>query len=85
MRDIKTLLEILLNQYQKHPDDVRSLGLCDSVKHIYHHNLINPHEREVILDVIKSNRPAGLGSAYWWPKGETEPRIEFLKKLISEL
>ena len=35
--------------------------------------------------VIKSNRAAGLGSAYWWPKGEVKPRVEFLKQLISKL
>ena len=65
MRDIKTLLEILLDEYQNHPDDdVRHLGLCFAINRLCRYNLINLHEGEVLLDVIESNHPAGVRTAY---------------------
>ena len=48
--------------------------------------MIDQYEKEDLFDVIKANKPdTPWSGTYWWPEGEVEPRIEFLKKLISEL
>ena len=86
MRDIKQLLDVLLDEYQHNPDDkIRSLGLCFAVKRLCYYNLINLHEKDGLLYVIKANRPTDVGNAFWWHQGEVEPRVEFLKQLISKL
>ena len=87
MRDIKTLLEILLDQYQHHEDNaIEWTGLCSAIITLRTFDLITEGEKKVLEGHIKENRPdLSRLKLYWWPKGETEPRIEFLKKLISEL
>ena len=86
MRDIKTLLEILLDQYQNNRiDGIQWAGLCFAIIRIDVGHVIDQYEKEDLFDVIKANRPESAAPFYWWPKGEVEPRVEFLKKLISEL
>ena len=87
MRDIKTLLEILLDQYENNRlERIQWSGLCFAIIRINVGHVIDQYEKEDLLRVIKANRPYSVVSPlYWWPKGEITPRIEFLKQLISEL
>lgn len=85
MRDIKTLLEILLDQYQNNRlEYIQWSGLCFAIISIGG-RVIDQNEKEALLKVIKANRPKLVESPlYWWPKGEVEPRVEFLKQLIMK-
>ena len=91
MRDIKTLLEILLDEYQNNPDDdIRSEGLWYALRYLYFEEGIIDRGERFILDYrIRCHHPQGSflpdEDDYWWPDGETEPRIEFLKQLISKI
>ena len=86
MRDIKTLLEILLDQYQNNRlEYIQWSGLCFAIIRLRIGHVIDQTDEEALLKVIKANRPKLVESPlYWWPKGETEPRIEFLKQLIKK-
>ena len=87
MRSIKELLELLLDQYENNRIDwIQWAGLCWAIIKLYTNDVVNFYEKEILLDVIEANKPDTPWSGrYWWPKGEVEPRIEFLKQLISEL
>ena len=87
MRDIKTLLEVLLDRYQHdEADTIRWRGLCHAVIIIRYRDLITQEEERLLKRYLKENRPKySRLTGFWWPKGKTAPRIEFLKKLISEL
>ena len=86
MRDIKTLLEVLLDQYENNIiDDIQVFGLCWAIKKIFDKNVISEDEYYHLDDIINNNCPNGLeGSGYWWRSGATAPRIEFLKQLIKK-
>ena len=86
MRDIKTLLELLLDQYENNKTyGIQWAGLCLAIIRLHTSRVIDYYDKEALLKVIKTNRPESAESFYWWPEGEVEPRVEFLKQLISEL
>ena len=85
MRNIKTLLGLLLDQYENNRlEGIQWSGLCFAIIRINVGNVINQYENEALLKVINANRPESVVSSYWWPKGEVEPRIEFLQQLIMK-
>ena len=85
MRDIKTLLEILLDQYQNNRlEGIQSSGLCFAIIRLRVGHVINQTDEDALLKVIKSNHPAGVRTAYWWTEGEVKPRVKFLKQLIMK-
>ena len=85
MRSTKELLEVLLDQYQNNRlEYIQWSGLCFAIISIGG-RVIDQNEKDALLKVIKANRPESAEPLYWWPKGEVEPRIEFLKQLISTL
>lgn len=86
MRNIKTLLEILLYEYQSNQDeDIRRFGLCWAIVKLRNHDVVKFYEMDILLDVIEANKPdTPCSGTYWWPKGEVEPRVEFLKQLIMK-
>ena len=86
MRDIKTLLEILLDQYENNRlEGIQWSGLCFAIIRLRIGHVIDQSDEDALLKVIKANRPESAGSLlYWWPKGEVEPRVEFLKQLIKK-
>ena len=87
MRSTKELLEVLLDQYENNRIDwIQWAGLCDAIGALSEYGLINSYEDCILQAYIIDNRPDGsIKMSFWWPMGETAPRIEFLKKLISEL
>ena len=85
MKSIKALLLILLDQYQNNRiDGIQWSGLCLAILKLHAICVIDYYEKENLLKEIKANRPESAGSSYWWPEGEVEPRIEFLKQLIMK-
>ena len=80
MRSIKELLELLLDQYQNNRiDGIQWSGLCFAIIRLRIGHVIDQTDEDVLLKVIKTNRPESAESLlYWWPKGEVEPRVEFL-------
>ena len=87
MRDIKELLEILLDQYENNRiDGIQRFGLCWAIWRLSKHELINSNEDYVLGAYITKKRPYwAYEMSYWWPAGETKPRIKFIKQLISKL
>ena len=87
MRSTKELLEVLLDQYENsRVEGIQWSGLCFAIIRLPAGYVIDQYEKEALLKVIKANRPYSVVSPlYWWPKGEVEPRVEFLKQLISKL
>ena len=87
MRSTKELLEVLLDRYQHDEDDtIRWRGLCYAAINVRYRDLITQEEERLLISYLKENRPKySRRAGFWWPKGEVEPRIEFLNKLISEL
>ena len=79
MRNIKTLLEMLLDQYQNNSDDkIRSKGLCLAVFMLHDRRIINLYDRKALLYVIKANRPKSVVSPiYWWLKAEPHQELSF--------
>jgi hypothetical protein len=60
-------------------------GLCQWAANLYVHGVISRPERIALEDFFVGNRPESAYKAYWWPKGEMEPRIEWLKEQIKKL
>ena len=83
MRDIKTLLELLLDQYENNPDDkIRSDGLCRAINRLTNPDgVFDPPERLYLLRFITLKSKTDSKRLYEWPKDE----VEFLKQLIFEL
>ena len=85
MRSIKELLELLLDQYENNRlDGIQWTGLCLAINRLRISHVIDQHEKEALFKAIGANKPDKPWSeVYWWPKGHTEPRIEFIKQLIN--
>jgi hypothetical protein len=91
MRNNKEILEILLDNVER----IRAVkGLCYLASHLASEKTITWHERNKILAYIEDNRPfmfssmaalSSVGSGYYWPKYEVEPRAKWLKKHIKKL
>jgi hypothetical protein len=60
-------------------------GLCHWASKLYMHDVINNQERLLLEKFFSQNRPKNCIGSYWWPKGEIEPRIEWLKEQIKKL
>lgn len=58
-------------------------GICGTLKVLWgHYNKISLSERSGALEhMVKTKRI----KEYWWPEGEKEPRINWLKEQIEKL
>lgn len=94
MRTIKELLVILLNEYQKlegetyrntlYSDNGYAFGVI--AKKAVDKLLLADNERNRLLTYLRKNKNESVNQLLWWPMGYLNAaRIEFLKKLISEL
>ena len=78
MRNIKTLLELLLNQYQNNSIyNIQRRGLCMAILKLLYEQIIVEKEYSMLKDYILSHKPKPEFNGYWWPEGQTKPRIEF--------
>ena len=89
-RDLKTLLEILLERVESHCPG----GLCNRVNSLYLNDLISCKENILLYKFLDTHRPKWyqygysfkyINDAYWWKPGDKTPRIKFLKHWINKL
>jgi len=89
-RDLKTLLEILLERVESHCPS----GLCNRVNNLYQNDLISCKESFLLYKFLDTHRPKlyqygysfkYANDAYWWKPGDKTPRIKFLKHWINKL
>lgn len=84
MRDIKELLEILLDKYENNSIYmIQSDGLCWAIQRLCDENIILLQEGDILSEYLYSNKPEWAWAGYWWTMGDVPPRIKFLKKLIK--
>ena len=82
MRTIKELLELMLNHLIEQKK-INS-GLCEYTYDLFIYNLITDDEYMLLIDFI-NNYTFCQKISYLFPKGEYEPRINWLKERINEL
>ena len=79
MRTDKELLQLLLNY-------IENVAVCECLSNhlldLFFDNVISEKERYKVLDILHQNRPND--NSFFFPYGEKQPRIEFLKKLINK-
>ena len=82
MRSTKELLELLLDQYDNNRiEGIQWRGLCFAIVKLPTSYVIDQHEKNALFKIIGENKPDKPWSEmYWWPKGHTKPRIEFLQR-----
>lgn len=90
-RDLKTLLELLLNNITNKSYN----GLCHAVLSMWQLEHSISLEESIILKIfINSNRPKWyqrgycfkqISDSYYWKTGDEKPRIKFLKHWIKKL
>lgn len=87
-RSTLELLKIMLSNI-----NILTSGLCGLAKQLYDNGVINVEEAIRIQQYIESQRPGGFQQysywweslSYWWPKGEIQPRKEWLENQIKLL
>ncbi len=82
MRNIKSLLKILKEQYCKYPSD----GLCSKVKILRASYIITIEESMLLASYIEANKPKNsVGSifAFYWKGYDVTPRKKWLDKHIA--
>lgn len=88
MRTTKELLEVMLNNKQ-----IFSTGLCSWAGQLYWNGMINRDEEARLAVYIRVSRPSKFSSfgafknrssGYYWPNGDINPRIKWLKKHIKK-
>lgn len=79
MRTKKQLLQLLLDNI----DLIGNYGLCFANIRMQVEGIINNVEYMVIDKIISMNPVFGERSGYYFPKGDKQPRIEYLQRLIK--
>lgn len=84
MRDIKTLLKILLQQVCKKNQD-EFTGMCGEVGLLHRKDIITYKEAESLIEYIEDLEPENVyfHTGYYWCPGLKEPRIEWINKRIK--
>lgn len=77
MKTNKELQEIMLENQEFFTN-----GICDWLMNIKRKKLITWEETEHLVKIVQSNKPEGCDNQYYWPKGELEPRIKWIKEYI---
>lgn len=79
MRTELELLELLLKVYTEPKfKEFTIFGMCFAVGLLYGNRLISLDEDELFYRILSSGK-----RGYWFPIGEKEPRIEWIKKQIE--
>lgn len=87
MRNIKQLLEIMLDNQQEF-----SSGLCGWISNLRFENIINHDEFLLLRKYINDNRPNKFSSisayknrdsGFYWKRKDIKPRIKWIKKHIK--
>lgn len=84
-RPLKELLQILLYKVEQ---NYEMFGLCNLYRDLFFQGTITSKEYKCLSDYFRlesNKRGLVVGYQYFFPKGESQPRIEFLKQEISKL
>lgn len=81
MRNDIKLLKILKKEFERGTYE----GLCQTRVHLYHNGIISLEENKRLNELIKSMKPKGCTTNYYWPGGGMLPRIKAINKKIKEL
>ena len=84
MRTIKELLILLREKCVTRIPEAK-YGICGTIDWLVSCEDISLDEAYKLYYYVEINQPKEVAGAYWWPRGELSPRIEFLNKLIAEL
>ena len=92
MRDIRELLTLVLYRFTN-PIDWRHIafgwgGMCEVIFWMAENSReITWEEKDKLFNYLKENSPYNSPSVsyYWWPRGTTKPRIEWLTNQINSL
>lgn len=79
-RSIDELLEVMLDNINKFEK-----GLCLWNTALYAADKISEEEWIRLRRYIKKNRPWFSFYPYYWPEGELEPRLKWIRKHIKKL
>jgi hypothetical protein len=83
-RDNVELLKILRDFLPKYLSRNKG-GICGAVYMLPIEGRISIKEISDLLQIISDNNPTTLpNDTYWWPKGELEPRLKFIDRLITK-
>ena len=84
MRKKHELLTLLFNKIKY--NGVKT-GLCFEIALMRKEREISPKEKDVLDKIIANNKPSqrqiNISRGYYFPQGQKEPRLEYLKGLIS--
>jgi len=89
-RDLKTLLELLLEEVKSN----LTAGLCHTALELRCSKIINSHELTKIFKFIDNNRPkifqrgfhiTQIFDCYYWKEYSIKPRVKFLQHWIKKL
>ena len=84
MRKQYELLSLLYNTIKK--NGVKT-GLCFEIALMRKEREISPKEKDILDEIIANNKPSqrqiNISRGYYFPHGEKEPRLEYLKGLIA--
>lgn len=79
MRTKLELLELLLKVYMEPKfKEFTIFGMCYAMRELKSKRIINHAEYADIRDILKKGK-----SGYWFPIGEKEPRIKWIKNQIE--
>jgi len=81
MRSTRTLLK-LLRRYIRRMEQEYFTGICGALLNMREEKLITTEEYDTVYDFISKYKSTG---GYWWPSGNKQPRIKWLRKRIKEL
>ena len=75
------LLILLLDSFNEYFQS----GFCEMIIHLHRDDKITFKELSIIEGYMYQNRPdPNKHYTYWWTKGLSAPRIEWLKELIEQ-
>ena len=82
MRTEKELLQVLLDN-----SSIMDAGLCWLIDDLLRQDIISVKEFLVLENYLYNNKPSNILSLteFWFPMGEKEPRINWLKEQINKL
>ncbi len=84
MENNRSILELL--KFVLSTMDRFCFGLCVHIDYLYLNGHINKDERYSLTLYMEDNKPEGADiDNYWWPKGEKEPRLDWINKQIQIL
>jgi hypothetical protein len=76
IRSISEILHILSKS------DYLSYGLCVAAPRLYLEDKISKKEHWLLRKYISMHIPENCHSVYWWPKGEVQPRLDWINSHI---